>query len=59
MIERKMKLPWGCGTRADAVTKELVAKMSKAHCDEVMFGVESGCQRMRDVLKEEGYKRSV
>ncbi len=52
MIERKMKLPWGCGTRADAVTKELVATMSKAHCDEVMFGVESGCQRMRDVLKK-------
>ena len=52
MAERKMKLPWGCGTRADAVTKDLVAKMSKAHCDEVMFGVESGCQRMRDVLKK-------
>ncbi len=52
MTERKMKLPWGCGTRADAVTKDLVAKMSKAHCDEVMFGVESGCQRMRDVLKK-------
>jgi anaerobic magnesium-protoporphyrin IX monomethyl ester cyclase len=52
MIERKIDLPWGCGTRADAVTKELVAKMSKAHCDEVMFGVESGCQRMRDVLKK-------
>jgi radical SAM superfamily enzyme YgiQ (UPF0313 family) len=52
MIERKMKLPWGCGTRADAVTKELVAKMSRANCDEVMFGVESGCQRMRDLLKK-------
>ncbi len=53
IIERKMKLPWGCGTRADAVTKDLVAKMSKANCDEVMFGVESGCQRMRDVLKKQ------
>jgi anaerobic magnesium-protoporphyrin IX monomethyl ester cyclase len=52
MIERKLDLPWGCGTRADAVTKELVAKMRKAGCDEVMFGVESGCQRMRDVLKK-------
>jgi radical SAM superfamily enzyme YgiQ (UPF0313 family) len=52
IIERKMKLPWGCGTRADAVTKDLVTKMSKAHCDEVMFGVESGCQRMRDLLKK-------
>jgi anaerobic magnesium-protoporphyrin IX monomethyl ester cyclase len=52
MIERKINLPWGCGTRADAVTKEVLAKMSKAHCNEVMFGVESGCQRMRDVLKK-------
>ena len=29
-----------------------MAKMAKAHCDETMFGVESGCQRMRDVLKK-------
>ena len=52
MIERKLDLPWGCGTRADAVTKDLVAKMRKAGCDEVMFGIESGCQQMRDVLKK-------
>ena len=26
MIERKMKLPWGCGTRADTVTKEILQK---------------------------------
>lgn len=52
MIERKIGLHWGCGTRADVVTKEILAKMAKAHCDETMFGVESGCQRMRDVLKK-------
>jgi anaerobic magnesium-protoporphyrin IX monomethyl ester cyclase len=52
MIERKINLPWGCGTRADVVTKEVLAKMSKAHCNETMFGVESGCQRMRDTLKK-------
>lgn len=52
IIERKINLPWGCGTRADVVTKELLAKMRKAHCNETMFGVESGCQRMRDVLKK-------
>ena len=52
MIERKINLPWGCGTRADVVTKEVLAKMAKAHCNEIMFGVESGCQRMRDVLKK-------
>jgi|MudIll2142460700_1097286.scaffolds.fasta_scaffold04773_3 radical SAM superfamily enzyme YgiQ (UPF0313 family) len=52
MIERKINLPWGCGTRADVVTKEVLAKMAKAHCNETMFGIESGCQRMRAVLKK-------
>ncbi|MDR0372067.1 MAG: B12-binding domain-containing radical SAM protein [Nitrososphaerota archaeon] len=51
MIERKINLRWGCGTRADVVTKELLQKMAKAHCDEVMFGIESGCERMRESLK--------
>ncbi len=52
MIERKIKLPWGCFSRADVVTKELLAKMSKAHCNEVGFGVESGCQKMLDSFKK-------
>jgi len=52
IIERKINLPWGCGTRADAVTKDLLAKMSKAHCNEIYFGVESGCQRILDSLKK-------
>ena len=52
MIERKMKLPWGCSSRADVVTKEILAKMAKAGCDEICFGVESGCQRIRDSLKK-------
>jgi anaerobic magnesium-protoporphyrin IX monomethyl ester cyclase len=34
------------------VTKEVLDKMAKAHCDETMFGVESGCQSMRAVLKK-------
>jgi radical SAM superfamily enzyme YgiQ (UPF0313 family) len=52
IIERKIDLPWGCGTRADVVTKEVLDKMSRAHCNETMFGVESGCPRMRAVLKK-------
>jgi len=52
IIERRINLPWGCGTRADVVTKEVLAKMAKAHCNETMFGIESGCQRMRAVLKK-------
>jgi len=52
MIERKINLQWGCGTRADVTTKELLATMKKAGCNEICFGVESGCQRIRDSLKK-------
>jgi anaerobic magnesium-protoporphyrin IX monomethyl ester cyclase len=52
IIERKIRLPWGCGTRADTVTKEILTKMKAAQCDEMCFGVESGCQRIRDALKK-------
>jgi anaerobic magnesium-protoporphyrin IX monomethyl ester cyclase len=52
IIDRKIELPWGCGTRADVVNREILAKMRKAHCDEVCFGVESGCQRIRDAIKK-------
>jgi radical SAM superfamily enzyme YgiQ (UPF0313 family) len=52
IIDRKINLPWGCGTRADVVTEEIINKMQKAHCNEVCFGVESGCQEMRDALKK-------
>ena len=50
--ERKIKLPWGCFSRADVVTKELLAKMSEAHCNEIGYGVESGCQRILDSLRK-------
>ena len=52
ILERKINLPWGCGTRVDMVTKDLLAKMSKAHCNEISFGVDAGCQRIRDSFKK-------
>lgn len=52
IIERKIRLPWGCGARADEVSKEVLAKMRKAQCNEVYFGVESGCQKILDAVKK-------
>ena len=52
IIERKINLPWGCFTRADTVTPEVLAKMKKARCNEVSFGVEAACQRIRDLVKK-------
>lgn len=56
IISRKLDIPWGCQTRVDLVSKEILSKMKKANCDEVSFGVESGCQRILDAV---GKKVSV
>lgn len=50
IIARKAVVPWGCQTRVDTVSKEIFAKMHKAGCNEVSFGVESGCQRILDAV---------
>jgi len=52
IINRKISLPWGCQTRVDQVSKEVLAKMRKAQCNEVSFGVESGCQKILDAVKK-------
>ncbi len=52
IINRKIKIAWGCQTRVDQVSKEVLSKMRKAGCNEVSFGVESGCQRILDAVKK-------
>jgi len=47
---RNLKIKWDCETRLDMVTKELLLEMRKAGCNEVSFGVESGCQRILDAV---------
>jgi len=39
-------LDWGCDTRTDLVTKELLEKMRDAGCKAIWFGVESGSPRI-------------
>jgi anaerobic magnesium-protoporphyrin IX monomethyl ester cyclase len=50
IINRKIGLPWGCSTRVDLVTEEILTKMAKANCNEVCFGVESGCQKILNAV---------
>jgi radical SAM superfamily enzyme YgiQ (UPF0313 family) len=50
IIERKIRLAWGCQTRVDQVSKEVLSKMRRAGCNEVSFRVESGCQRILDAV---------
>ena len=48
-----IRIQWGCEGRVDSVCADLFPAMAKAHCRTLMFGIESGSQRMLDRLKKE------
>lgn len=49
---REIGLPWDCQTRVNQVSKEILSKMTEANCQQVFFGVESGCQKILDAVKK-------
>jgi anaerobic magnesium-protoporphyrin IX monomethyl ester cyclase len=50
MIADNIRISWSCQTRLDSVDEGLLAKMKKAGCQLIMYGVESGSQRMLDLI---------
>lgn len=48
-----LTVQWGCEGRVDSVAQHLFPAMAKAHCRTVMFGIESGSQKVLDRLKKE------
>lgn len=53
MIRRKVKVSWSCNSRVDTVSDILVKKMKEAGCSYIIFGVESGSQKILDSLRKE------
>ncbi len=51
--ENDIKIAWGCEGRVDSVCQHLFPAMAKAHCRTLMFGIESGSQKILDRLKKE------
>jgi len=49
---RKVGLPWDCQTRVDQVSIALLARMREAGCQQIFFGVESGCQEILDAVNK-------
>jgi anaerobic magnesium-protoporphyrin IX monomethyl ester cyclase len=49
---RHINLPWDCQTRVDQISKEVLAEMRATRCQQVFFGVESGCQEILDAVKK-------
>ena len=53
MQEAGIAIQWGCEGRVDSVAQHLFPMMAKAHCRTIMFGVESGSQKVLDRLQKE------
>ena len=48
-----INIRWGCEGRVDSTAQHLFPAMAKAHCRTVMFGIESGSQKVLDRLKKD------
>lgn len=53
LIKNNVNLPWTCFTRVNLVDEELLTAMKKAGCYQIFFGIESGNQRLLDLIKKD------
>ena len=52
MKRRNLKFPWSCLTRVNHVDAELLKEMKTAGCWQISYGLESGDQRMLNIMKK-------
>jgi anaerobic magnesium-protoporphyrin IX monomethyl ester cyclase len=52
IIDNDVKIQWGCEGRVDSVCMPLFPVMARSHCRSIMFGAESGSQKVLDRLKK-------
>ncbi len=50
ILERGWKIGWSCYSRVDTADEETMALMAKAGCNYIGFGLESGSQKMLDLM---------
>jgi radical SAM superfamily enzyme YgiQ (UPF0313 family) len=50
--QEKLDVQWFCSARVDTLSKPLLATMKRAGCIGIYMGVESGCQRILNLLKK-------
>ena len=52
IIKRELSVAWSCSSRADTVTPEVLSKMAEAGCQCIFYGIESGCQRVLNLMRK-------
>lgn len=50
IMSKKLNISWTCDARVNTVTPETLALMKKAGCWEIAYGIESGSQKILDLL---------
>lgn len=53
IIERGLDIRWNCELRADLIREEMLGPMKAAGCRQVLIGVESGSQRLLDLVRKD------
>ena len=53
LIASPLDVPWTCFTRVNLVDQELLEKMAEAGCYQIFYGIESGVQRLLDLIKKD------
>ena len=53
MKKRQVPVKWGCSTRIDLLSKDLVGTMKDAGCEEIFFGIESASQKVLDTIRKD------
>ena len=51
-VQRKLNVYWGCSSRPEGITPELLKIMVKAGCQAIYFGIESGSQRIQKFIQK-------
>lgn len=52
LLRRRLDVSWSCENRVDTVKPALLIKMKKAGCFRVCYGVESGNQKMLNIMRK-------
>ncbi len=52
IFKRKIKVPWTCLTRVNTVNLDILKKMKRAGCWQVIYGIESGDDRILNIIKK-------
>jgi anaerobic magnesium-protoporphyrin IX monomethyl ester cyclase len=52
MKKRNLSLKWGCSTRIDLLSKDLLKAMKDAGCNDIFFGIESASQIVLNSIRK-------